>query len=172
LRGQNELFVAWTGLEKNEPIIKRLDGLAHSNPLWVRRWFKNILIEIIRRPNTRFEMIPIMLKNAFYELDVIGNDKLRIEKELKFTHRLKKFASEYVEHVRTGMIAKLLAKDKGEIIHWYETVKEIKINRNGKRRIVKDYSITPENVNIDLYKSFLMSKLKDTLNLAGFTHLC
>ncbi len=60
-----------------------------------------------------------------------------------------------------------LQRDKGDIIHWYETVKEVKINKNGKQRIVKGYSITPDDVNIEFYKNLLISKLKDTLNLAG-----
>ena len=36
-------FVAWTGNENEEPIIKGLDGLSDSNPLWVKRWFEKIL---------------------------------------------------------------------------------------------------------------------------------
>jgi len=166
--GKKNRFVAWAGLEKNEPIIKGLDGLADSNPLWVRRWFKNILIEIIRRPNTRFEIIPRMLRESFVELHKIYSDRLQIEYELKFTQRLKKYVYEYAGHIRTGVIARLLEKDKGDTIHWYETVKEVRIHKSGKQRIVKGYSITPENVNIELYREFLTSKLKDTLNLAGF----
>jgi DNA polymerase elongation subunit (family B) len=122
--GKKNRFIAWTGFEKDEPIMKGLDGLADSNPTWVRRWFKNILIEIIKHPNTRFEMVPIMLKEASDELEEICNDKVRIDNELKFTHRLKKHGHEYSEHVRTGVIAKLLERDKGDTIHWYETVKE------------------------------------------------
>ena len=30
-------YVAWTGNEKDKPIIKGLDGLSDSNPLWVRK---------------------------------------------------------------------------------------------------------------------------------------
>ena len=76
--GKKNRFVAWTGFEKDEPIIKGLDGLANSNPLWVRRWFKNIVIEIIKyKPNTRFEMIPRILKEAFNELEEIHNDKIK-----------------------------------------------------------------------------------------------
>jgi DNA polymerase elongation subunit (family B) len=33
-------YVAWTGNEKVEPIIKGLDGLSDSNPLWVEKWLK------------------------------------------------------------------------------------------------------------------------------------
>ena len=40
-------YVAWTGNEKDEPIIKGLDGLSDSNPLWVRRWFKKIVVELV-----------------------------------------------------------------------------------------------------------------------------
>jgi DNA polymerase I len=167
--GKKNRFVAWTGFEKDEPIIKGLDGLADSNPLWVRRWFKNILIEIIKHPNTRFEIVPRMLKEAFNDLEEICDDKLRIENELKFTHRLKKYVYEYSEHVRTGVIARLL--DRGETIHWYETVEEIKTTKNGKQRIIKGYSINPDNLNIECYKKYLLSKLEDTLNLAGINVL-
>src|SRR5918996_2823401 len=69
--GKKNRFVAWTGFESDEPIIKGLDGFADSNPLWIRRWFKNILIEIIRHPGTRYEMIPKMMKEAFAELHAI-----------------------------------------------------------------------------------------------------
>ena len=63
-----------------------------------------------------------------------------------------KFTSKYAEHIRTGIIARLLEKEKGDIIHWYEMVKEVKTNKRSKQRIVKGYSITPENVNMKLYK--------------------
>ncbi|HZA70248.1 MAG TPA: hypothetical protein VE548_11170 [Nitrososphaeraceae archaeon] len=39
----------------------------------------------------------------------------------------------------------------------------------GKHRIVKGYSVTPDNLNIEYYKEFLSLKLRDTLNLAGFS---
>jgi len=167
--GKKNRFVAWTGFEKDKPIIKGLDGLADSNPLWVRRWFNDILIEILRHANTRFDMVPRMLREAFDELNKICNDKLRIETELKFTHRLKKYGHEYSEYVRTGAIARLLEKDRGETIHWYETVKEVKTTKNGNQRIIKGYSVTPDNLNIEYYKEYLLSKLKDTLSLVGFS---
>lgn len=127
--GKKNRFVAWTGFEKDEPIIKGLDGLADSNPLWIRKWFKDILNEIIKKPHTMFERIPKMLNEAFTELQEIQMDKRRIETELKFTQRLKKSGNDYAEHVRAGAIARLLNKDKGDIIHWYETIKETRVNR-------------------------------------------
>jgi len=169
--GKKNRYVAWTGVEKDEPIIKGLDGQAESNPLWMRRWFKDILVEIIKHPGTRFEIIPKMMKEAFYESKEICNNRLRIENELKFTHRLKKYVYEYAEHVRTGIIARLLEKDKGDIIHWYETVKEVKITKNGKQKIVKGYSITPDNLNIEYYKKALTTKLRDTLEITEIRQL-
>jgi DNA polymerase elongation subunit (family B) len=165
--GKKNRFVAWTGFEKDEPILKGLDGLADSNPMWIRRWFKNVLIETIKHPNTRFEIVPRMLREAFDELNEICNDKLKIENELMFTQRLKKYVYEYSEHVRTGVIARLLQKDRGDIVHWYETIKEIKTTKNGKQRIAKGYSITPDNLNLACYKKYLTSKLKDTIEIAG-----
>src|SRR5918996_579318 len=115
----------------------------------------------------RFEIVPRMLREAFDELNEICNDKLKIENELMFTHRLKNHVHEYSEHVRTGVIARLLQKDRGDIVHWYETVKEIKKTKNGKQRIAKGYSITPDNLNLACYKKYLTSKLKDTIEIAG-----
>ena len=54
-------YVAWTGNEKDEPIIKGLDGLSESNPLWVRKWFKKIVVELVKHPGTRFEVLPKMM---------------------------------------------------------------------------------------------------------------
>jgi DNA polymerase, archaea type len=76
-------YVAWTGNEKDEPIIKGLDGLSDSNPLWVRKWFKKILGKIVKHPETRFEVIPKMIEEAYDELGSINHE------ELKFTQRLK-----------------------------------------------------------------------------------
>jgi DNA polymerase elongation subunit (family B) len=169
--GKKNRFVAWAGFEKDQPIMKGLDGLADSNPMWVRRWFNDILVEIIKHPNTRFEIVPRMLMEAFDELKEICNDKLRVDDELKLTQRLKKHVHEYAKHIRTGVIAKLLEKDKGDIIHWYETVKEIKIIKNGKHRIVKGYSVKPINLHIEQYRKILLSKLKDTLEISGISLL-
>jgi hypothetical protein len=65
-----------------------------------------------------------------------------------------------------GIIKRLQEKDRGNIIHWYETVKEVKTTKIG--RIVKYYSIYPDNLNPEGYKEFLLPKLIDTLTLAGF----
>jgi DNA polymerase, archaea type len=165
--GKKNRFVAWTGSEKDEPIMKGLDGLADSNPIWIRRWFKNILFEIIKCPSTRFNEIPKMLMEALAELNKICNDETRIQNELKFTHRLKKHVYEYAEHVRIGVIAKLLEKDRGDIIHWYETVREVKIDKKNNQRIVKGFSVESNNLNVKQYKKILISKLRDTLDLIG-----
>ena len=50
-------YVAWTGNEKDEPIIKGL-GLSDSNPLWIRKWCKKILVQLVEHPETRFQVIP------------------------------------------------------------------------------------------------------------------
>src|SRR5690242_17459848 len=114
-------YVAWTGNEKDEPIIKGLDGLSDSNSFWVRKWFRRIVVEIVKHPETRFEVISKMIHEAFDELD---GGHINLEEELKFTQRLKLYPYEYKDHVRTGVIAKQLNKDKGDLIYWYETFKE------------------------------------------------
>jgi DNA polymerase elongation subunit (family B) len=166
--GKKNRYVAWTGSEKDHPIIKGLDGLADSNPLWIRRLVRNILVEIIKHPDTRLEMVPKMLNEGFLELQEIHMDKQKMQTELKFTQHLKKSVNDYADHIRAGAIARLLGKDKGDIIHWYETIKEIKINKkSGKQRILSGYSIIPDNLNVERYKMILMSKLKDTFEIVG-----
>jgi len=44
-------------------------GLSDSNPFWVRKWFKKIVIEMVKHPETRFEVIPKMIQEAYDELD-------------------------------------------------------------------------------------------------------
>ena len=39
---------------------------------------------------------------------------------MKYTQRMRRYAHEYNEHVRTGVLAKLLDKDKGDLVYWYE----------------------------------------------------
>jgi hypothetical protein len=66
----------------------------------------------------RFETILRILEESFFELEeVICKNKKKIEQELKFSQRLKKYAYEYKENVRTGVLAGLLNKDRGEDKH-------------------------------------------------------
>lgn len=120
--GKKNRFVGWTCKENEEPIIKGLDGLADSNPLWIRRWFFKIVNEIIKEPEERYETIPKILREAVFELEnVICMSSDSIEKELKYTQRLKKYPHEYAKSVRTGILGVLLKKDKGEEVYWFET---------------------------------------------------
>jgi DNA polymerase elongation subunit (family B) len=163
--GKKNRFVAWTGNEKDEPVIKGLDGLSESNPLWVKRWFKKIVVEVVKHPETRFDAIPKMIQQAYDELD---SGRINPAEELKFTQCLKLHPHEYKGHVRTGILAKLLDKDKGDLVHWYETYEDeyLKSKRCWKKK--RDYSIKPENLNLDEYKKLLLDKLKDTLKITGF----
>jgi DNA polymerase I len=158
-------YVAWTGNEKEEPVIKGLEGLSDSNPLWVRRWFKKIVVEIIKHPETRFQVIPKMIQEAYDELD---RGSINPAEELKFTQRLKLHPYEYEDHVRTGILAKSLDKDKGDLVHWYETYEDIYVESKRCWKRKKRYSIKPENLNIDEYKNLLLNKLKDSLETTGF----
>ena len=49
-----------------------------------------------------------MIKEAYDELD---SGRINAAEELKFTQRLKLHPYEYKDHVRTGILAKLLDKD-------------------------------------------------------------
>ncbi len=122
---------------------------------------KKILIEIVKHSETRFEVVPQMLTEAFSDLDK-GN--FNPDMEMKYTQRMKHYAYKYNEHVRTGVLAKLLDKDKGDLVYWYETIPTIENNR-------KSFSIIPKNLNLEKYKLLLFRKLSDTLEMAGFNIL-
>jgi DNA polymerase, archaea type len=129
-------YVAWTGNEKDEPIVKGLDGLSDSNPLWVKKWFKKIVVEIVKHPGTRFEVIPKMIQEAYDEL---YSDCINVAEELKFTQRLMKYPDEYKDRVRTGKLAKLLGKDKGDLVYWYETFTETYVKSKQSCKKKKDW---------------------------------
>jgi DNA polymerase I len=153
------------GKDNEDPIIKGLDGLADSNPLWIRKWFTKIVCEIVKRPFTRFEGVPKLLREAIFELEHdVCTSQSKIDKELKFTQRLRKYPNEYKQSVRAGRIGRLLEKDKGEEIQWFETKHKDK-DTGGNYSV-----ITPEskNLNLQKYKIILLDKLKDTLEIVGF----
>jgi hypothetical protein len=114
---------------------------------------------------TRFEVIPQMIKEAFDELD---SDRINPVEELKFTQRLKLHPYEYKGHPRIVELAKLLDKDKGDLVHWYETYEDEFIERKQRWKKKKSYSVKPENLNLDEYKNLLLNKLTDSLEIAGF----
>ena len=66
----------------------------------------------------------------------------------------------YEDHVRTGILAKLLDKDKADLVYWYETctLEHVKSKECLKRK--KSYSVKPENLNLDEYKNLLLNKLR------------
>ena len=83
-----------------------LHGLVLKKTLWVQYWFKKIVIEIIKHPESRFESIPKIIQQAFCDLD---NGRLsNPELELRFSQRLKYYPHEYKLHVRTGILAREL----------------------------------------------------------------
>ncbi len=163
--GKKNRFVGYAGNENEGPIIKGLDGLDDSNPLWVRKWCYKIVNEIIKKPNERFDTIPKMLQEAVFDLENVICESLgSIEKELKYTQRLKKYPQDYVKSVRTGILGRLLEKDKGEEVYWFET--------NCKDKDTGDnFSIsvpTLEALNLQQYKHLFLDKLKDTLEISNF----
>lgn len=165
LYGEMNRFVGWSGKEKDEPLIKGLDGLAYSVPLWVKKWISNIINEIIKKPLSRFETVPKLLNEAVFDLEHnVCTSEENIEKQLKFTQRLSKYPNEYHKNNRTGLLGRLLEKDKGEQVWWYEIIGvDNETKSNFSTSIPK-----PENVNIKKYKELLFNKLKDTLEITGF----
>jgi hypothetical protein len=88
---------------------------------------------------------------------------------LKFTQRLKLHPYEYEDHVRTGILAKLLDKDKGDLVYWYDTSTEVYVENKQCWKMKTGYSIEPQNLNRDEYKNLLLKKLKDSLEITEHT---
>ncbi|MPZ06840.1 MAG: hypothetical protein GEU26_10590 [Nitrososphaeraceae archaeon] len=103
-----------------------------------------------------------MLRESFSELEHFSN-KLEIERELKFTQRLRKPVYEYHSSVRTGILANLLEKDKGEEVFWFEVIQ--KDNTTNKAFSIK--TPTQHELNLRAYKCLLLDKLYDTLEITG-----
>ena len=159
----------WTGKDEEKPLIKGLDGLADSNPLWIRKWFYEIIKEIIKQPDHRFENVPKVLSKAIFEFEnIICKSSKRIEKELKFSQKLTKYPHEYKKSVRAGVLGKILGKDKGEEIYWYE-IRCIDENTKGNFSTIIP---NPEDLDIQYYKRMLSDKLKDTLEITGLDAVC
>jgi DNA polymerase, archaea type len=163
--GKKNRFVAWTGNEKDKVVIKGLEGLSDLNPSWVRRWFERVVVELVKHPETRFEVILEMIKNAFDELE---SDSFNRKEELKFTQRLAKDAYEYKHGVLSGRLAQMLNKGKGDLVHFYVTYENVYVQSKRCWRKKKTNSIKPENLNLDEYKKLLFAKLKDSLEITGF----
>jgi hypothetical protein len=158
-------FVGWSGKENEDIIIKGLDGLAKSNPLWVRRWFYRILTEIIKRPEKRFETVPNLLREAMSELkNGISKSKERIDQELKFIRKLKFNPEHYKQNVREGRLGKLLDKDQGEEVYWFETISKDGYTGGNYSTNIPEIN----NINFQEYETLLLEKLKDTLEITGF----
>jgi DNA polymerase elongation subunit (family B) len=163
--GKKNRYVGWTGKDDQSLITKGLDGLADSNPRWVTKWFFKILDEIIKKPDSRLLNVPTLLKEAIFELDnVTSKSSKSVQTELKFTQRLKKDPSEYKEDVRTGKLGRLLVKDKGEEVHWYETTFRDEQTK-GNYSFLVPYDL--KSLNLIEYKHLLLRKLKDTLEITN-----
>ena len=106
-----------------------------------------------------------MIKEAFTELD---SGHFNAEEELKYTQRLNLRPYEYKSGVRAGVLAKLLGKNKGDLVYWYDTYTEgyVESKKCWKRK--RSYSVKPEKINLEEYKNLLLKKLKDTLAITGF----
>ncbi len=154
-------YVAWIGNERDEPMIKGLYCLSGSNALWVRRWFKKIIIEVVKHPETRFKVIPKMIQEAYDELE----SGFMPSKEL-FTQSVKVLPHEYKVHVRTGVPANLLDRDIDGLINWYETYEDEYVEKKKSWKKEKSYSVKSENINLEEYKHLLLNKLRDTLEIA------
>lgn len=158
-------FVGWSGKENEEPIIKGLDGLAYSNPLWIRKWIYKIIEEIVKRPETRFKTVLNMLNEAVFELEnVMCKSPHNIQKELQFTQKLRYHPRDYKTKSKVAIVGKLLEKDKGEEVYWHGTIdKDEQTKGNYSFNLPK-----PNNINLQKYISILLDKLNDTLEITGF----
>jgi DNA polymerase, archaea type len=173
--GKKNKFVGWSGKKEDKLVIKGLNGLSESDPLWVKDCFNKVLNQIVRHPETRFEIIPIMLKEAFNELESFTStnnttNNKDIEK-LRYTNRVGQDLHEYVnkKNGRTYNLARQLGKEKGDLVYYYKIYTEQYIKSKNYFKKVQTYSTTVNNdLDYEDYKNYLLEKLKDTLEITGF----
>lgn len=99
--------------------------------------------------------------------DLVNNackSQYNIEKELSYSQKLRKHSVEYIKSSRIGKLGRLKNKEKGDLIHWYETVNIDKETNETYSTCIPE----PENVNLNHYKDRLLSKLNKTLEIIGF----
>jgi hypothetical protein len=120
----------------------------------------------VKNPEKRFVTIPRLLNEAGFDLkNDICTSTTKIENELKFTQKLKKHPDDYDASVRTGLLGRLLEKDRGEEVYFYE-ITSMDVMTKGCFSVVLPNG--PKSINIKKYQSLLLDKLKDTLEISGF----
>jgi hypothetical protein len=79
---------------------------------------------------------------------------------LKYTQRLNLRSYEYEPGVRAGFLAKILGKDKGDLVYWYDTSTEECVESKKCWKTKRSYSVKPAKINLEGYKNLLLKKLK------------
>jgi hypothetical protein len=75
---------------------------------------------------------------------------------LKYTQRLNLHSYEYESGVRAGVLAKLLGKDKGDLVYWYETYTKGYVESKKCWKSKRSYSVKPAKINLEGYKNLLL----------------
>jgi DNA polymerase I len=147
-------FVGWTGNSADKPILKNLDGTSGRYPKWIKQNIAKIATYIITTDDHR--STKPLIHQAFHELE---SGKVSPE-DLAFVAKLSKDPEEYKnENDRTRILAKMSGAQKGETVCWYETLPG-PTNKH-------PYSINPENLNFEKYKTILLNKLSDIFEITG-----
>lgn len=162
--GIKNRFVGISDRKNDKLVVKGLDGLAESNPIWVQRWIYRIIEEIVTNPTMIQIMVPKLLEEAMFDLVYnCCSSNESIASELKYTQKLRKQPEQYIKSNRTGKLGLLLDKEKGEVVHWYEII-------NTDIETKEKYSTSippPEILNLNHYLIRLLDKLKKTLEIVG-----
>jgi DNA polymerase elongation subunit (family B) len=123
-------------------------------PKWIKQNVAKIATYIITADDHR--SIESLIEQAFHELE---SGKVSHE-DLAFITKLSKEPEEYKnENDRMRVLARILEAHKGDTIYWYETLSR----PNNK----STYSVKPDNLNLEKYKSILLSKLNEILEIIG-----
>jgi len=123
-------------------------------PKWIKQNVAKIATYIITTDD--HHSIESLIEQAFHELE---SGKVSHE-DLAFITKLSKEPEEYKnENDRMRVLARILEAHKGDTIYWYETFP----SPNNK----KTYSIKPDNLNLEKYKSILLSKINEILEIIG-----
>ena len=130
-----------------------LDGMSGRYPRWIKDNIAKIATYIITTDDHSY--IESLIEEALHELE---SGKVSPE-DLVFA-KLSKEPEEYKnENDRMRVLANMSGKQKGETVSWYETLS----GSSNK----STYSIKSDILNLDKYKTILLNKLRDILELTG-----
>jgi DNA polymerase, archaea type len=158
--GKKNQSVEWNDKETDRPIIKN-PGNSRAQCKWVRKWFVDIVTEIVKHPETRFEKVPIMLKQAYADLKYIIDSGLF--SQLKFTETMNQELNAYEENNRIRKLGTKQKKKRGDLVFHYKSIPNTIPDSAG-------YCDESKDINQYWNRRYLLHKLESTFEVTGIDY--